>query len=492
VLLDVEQKRLDILADIDPVRKSHLGQFFTPAATAKFMASLFNPVTSEHCSLLDAGAGIGSLCSAFLDECVSGRLTFDSIKVTAFEIDDSFRKMLYNTLYAYIGILSMKSETVSGDFVEKALDLIQFSPTTRFTHCILNPPYKKIRSGSRHHSLLKCTHIDTGNLYSAFLALALELMAPGGQLVAIIPRSFCNGPYYRAFRQFILERSALRRIHLFDSRDKAFSDDDVLQENVIVMLERDAQQTDVTISTSSDDRFDDLTVHDYPWHRIMWPNDEEQFIRIPTSERPGIIESSPEIRYTLEQLGIDVSTGPVVDFRLRNHLRQLPEPGTVPLIYPAHLSGGYATWPMVSARKPNAICRNTETVKYLYPNGFYCVVRRFSSKEEHRRIVPTVIDPNTFASAEMIGFENHLNVFHKDKRGLPEALARGLAVYLATTAVDKHFRQFSGHTQVNATDLRTMRYLGRQQLVALGNWAIRNPQITQEMIDARLLELAHP
>ena len=30
----------------------------------------------------------------------------------------------------------------------------------------------------------------------------------------------------------------------------------------------------------------------------------------------------------------------------------------------------------------------------------------------------------------MLGFENHLNVFHENKRGLPEALARGLAVFL--------------------------------------------------------------
>ena len=52
-----------------------------------------------------------------------------------------------------------------------------------------------------------------------------------GQIVAIIPRSFCNGPYYRSFRDFILERAAIKQIHLFGSRNKAFMDDNVLQEN---------------------------------------------------------------------------------------------------------------------------------------------------------------------------------------------------------------------------------------------------------------------
>ena len=61
----------------------------------------------------------------------------------------------------------------------------------------------------------------------------------------------------------------------------------------------------------------------------------------------------------------------------------------------------------------------------------------------------------------MLGFENHLNVFHEDKRGLPENLAHGLAAFLNTTAVDDHFRRFNGHTQVNATDLRLMKYPSR-------------------------------
>jgi adenine-specific DNA-methyltransferase len=77
--------------------------------------------------------------------------------------------------------------------------------------------------------------------------------------VAIIPRSFCNGPYYRPFRDFILERAAIRHMHLFESRSKAFKDDEVLQENIIIRLERGGQQGPVTIITSTDDSFTDLS-----------------------------------------------------------------------------------------------------------------------------------------------------------------------------------------------------------------------------------------
>lgn len=163
----------------------------------------------------------------------------------------------------------------------------------------------------------------------------------------------------------------------------------------------------------------------------------------------------------------------------------MPEQDTAPLLYPAHFSGPAPAWP-ASGKKPNAIHRNADTEKWLYPTGFYCVVRRFSSKEERRRVVASVVDPAMFGDATMLGFENHLNVFHDSKRGLPEALARGLAVYLNSTAVDEQFRRFNGHTQVNATDLRTIKYPSREMLVELGNWAMRQDHLTQALIDERL------
>ncbi|NLA18854.1 hypothetical protein GPU89_19600 [Burkholderia cepacia] len=68
----------------------------------------------------------------------------------------------------------------------------------------------------------------------------------------------------------------------------------------------------------------------------------------------------------------------------------------------------------------------------------------------------------------MVGFENHLNYFHLNGEGLPRDLARGLALFLNSTAVDQYFRQFSGHTQVNATDLRNLHYPTVEQLAQVG------------------------
>jgi adenine-specific DNA-methyltransferase len=64
-----------------------------------------------------------------------------------------------------------------------------------------------------------------------------------------------------------------------------------------------------------------------------------------------------------------------------------------------------------------------------------------------------------------------------------------LAVYLNSTAVDDSFRRFNGHTQVNATDLRLMKYPSRADLVSLGRWAKKQRELTQEVIDRRLAQL---
>ena len=489
MLSAVEQKRLHLSKSTEGKKKAQFGQFLTPERIAKFMADLF-PDGEGVCRLLDAGAGIGSLSAAFLDRWVDGGLHFQRVELDAFELDPALIGYLMQTLDKYSHRDDFEGKIHAEDFIHVAVESLSgslfSSPLKRYTHVILNPPYKKINSNSTYRRALRRVGIETVNLYSAFVALALAVTAPGGQIVAIIPRSFCNGPYYRPFRDFILERAAIRHIHLFESRNKAFKDDKVLQENIIIRLERDGKQGLVTISTSTDDSFTDILTHEYPFDRIVFPDNTERFIHVPTSPEQSAIERSPALRYTLADLGIKVSTGPMVDFRVKTHLRDMPGPGTVPLLYPGHFSGGGITWPIEGMKKPNAIERNADTEKWLYPTGFYCVVRRFSSKEEKRRIVASVVEPDAFGDIPVLGFENHLNVFHENKHGLSESLARGLAVFLNTSFVDEYFRRFNGHTQVNATDLKLMKYPSRDALLQLGEWAMQQESLAQEEIDAKL------
>jgi adenine-specific DNA-methyltransferase len=93
---------------------------------------------------------------------------------------------------------------------------------------------------------------------------------------------------------------------------------------------------------------------------------------------------------TLEDLGLAVSTGRVVDFRAKAFLRADPQAGAVPLIYPVHFNGGGVHWPRSGSRKPNALVAIHETNALLVPNGIYVLVKRFTAKEEKRRVVATI------------------------------------------------------------------------------------------------------
>lgn len=263
-----------------------------------------------------------------------------------------------------------------------------------------------------------------------------------------------------------------------------------MQENIIIRLERGAEQGSVVVSTSTDGSFGDIERHEHAFERIVFPDDPERFIHVPTSTEHSAIELLSGVRFTLEEIGIEVSTGPVVDFRLQERIQAEPVSGAVPLLYPGHFKGPDINWPKEGMKRGNAIALNANTLKWLYPNGFYTVVRRFSAKEERRRIVASVVRPDCFPVAPMLGFENHLNIFHTERRGLPETLVYGLAAFLNTAIVDDFFRRFNGHTQVNATDLRLMKYPGRSTLVALGTWARQQTELTEDMLDHQLTTLA--
>ena len=477
---------------LDRKRKSAMGQFMTPSPVSGFMASLFKE-TSGDIELLDAGAGFGALTAAFIKRCCMEGKRPESIKSTVYEVEPVLlpflREMLDHCGEACVDEgIAFEPVIHEDDFIMAGRNLIEKTLFTfrrkqpHFSHVVLNPPYKKMRSAGEHRLLLRSIGIETGNLYAAFVAISLKMLRPGGELVAITPRSFCNGPYFKLFRRFLLKTASIDRIHIFESRNKAFAHDEVLQENIIFHLTKGAVQGQVVISfTEQADFSNGMTVRHADFEQIVKPGDPEMVIHVTPDERAiGVERRIKLLPCSLCELGIEVSTGPVVDFRLKEYLRMEPEEGTFPLIYAVHCENGFVRWPL-QMRKPNAIADTVETGKWLFPNGWYTLTRRFSSKEEKRRIVATIHDPNR-VSGERIGFENHLNLFHAGKKGLSPELAKGLAVFLNSTLVDDYFRQFSGHTQVNATDLRMLRYPLRKQLEAWG-LKIKDTLLPQEEID---------
>ena len=477
ILLRVEKSRKIFNGTTSREKRSDIGQFFTPAPIAAFMASLFEK-SPDNVRILDAGAGAGALFAAFVTELTSRPERPRSIAVTVYENDEQLMPYLDETMalcraacaeadIAFDGVVSCE------DFISGALSEVDnglFGGTgSRYTHAILNPPYKKINSESSVRKRLNAAGFETSNLYAAFVWLAARLLLPAGEIVGITPRSFCNGPYFRRFRKSLLDLISLRHIHLFESRKKAFADDSVLQENIIFHgIRGEKQPRHIMISVSNGPDVVNAAKRKVAFEKVILPGDNDAFIHlIDDDEGKQIMERMSRLGTPLHKLGLDVSTGRVVDFRSREHLRQEPEPGTVPLVYPCHFDNGFVSWPQTNGKKPNAIVCSEQTQNLLVKRGHYVLTKRFSSKEERRRVMSAVYDPDR-VDAELVGFENHLNYFHAKGNGIPPDLAKGLSVFLNSTLFDRYFRLFSGHTQVNATDLRKVSYPSREQLSRIG------------------------
>jgi len=474
--------RLDAGRFLTQERRAELGQFMTPTAVSRLMAGLARPAV-EDIRLLDPGAGVGSLSAAWVEEMLRRETPPRSIHLTAFEIDHALVTYLRQTVAdcrracAQAGVL-FDAKVVEGDFIAEATDALMpgrlfGDRPPRFDAAILNPPYRKISSRSDVRLRLRSVGIETSNLYTAFLWLVLLLLDDGAELVAITPRSFCNGPYFRAFRDALLRKARIANIHVFDSRSTAFQDDNVLQENVIfraIKTKAKGEATIVSASQGPEDR--NVTYREVEPEELVSKDDADQVIHIvPDELESRIARRIRSFSSSLDDLGIAVSTGRVVDFRARQFLVANGDSANVdeeiaPLLYPMHFENGTILWPR-DGRKPNNIKVTAETRFLLVPPGAYVLAKRFSAKEEKRRVCAALCHPDCLGAAPA-AFENHLNYYHENGGGLPPALAKGLTAYLNSTLLDAYFRQFSGHTQVNASDLRRLPYPDRCTLTRIG------------------------
>ena len=273
-------------------RQEELGQFLTASPVADFMASMFGPFP-RTVRLLDAGAGAGALTSAFVSRCCQKRDGVRAIEATLYELDDEILEALAATMRecesrCSDGGIRFTFTIHSADFIQEmsaslAGDLFGTMPPV-FDAAIANPPYRKIGTDSGERRALSSVGVETSNLYTGFIALIQRLLVPGGQLVGITPRSFCNGPYFRPFREDFLSQLELRRLHVFESRKAAFRDDSVLQENIIFHAVKGRHQPrEMIVSSSSGERGDDINETVFPFAEIVHPHDAGKFIHIPSA-----------------------------------------------------------------------------------------------------------------------------------------------------------------------------------------------------------------
>jgi len=457
----------------DAEKRKKMGQVFTPGGVSRFMANLFE-IRHDTIRILDPGAGTGVLTAAFCERILNINKIVN-LTMDVYEGDSNvlpFLKMVLESCKMELERMGHKVEynIYNQDFIldsvmyfKKSGLLWNVKNRILYDFIISNPPYYKLNKDSPQSIAMAELISGQPNIYILFMALSASMAKPDGEMVFITPRSFCSGLYYKKFRKWFLNNVQITDIHIFESRTEIFDKDEVLQENIIIKANNTndigkSRCEKLSISTSKNKDFNELKRLEVLRSDIICNKNGELFIRIPTLPIDvDILHAIDKLPNTLKDLGLGISTGPVVPFRARQYL--LPEltekPNSVPLLWMHNMQDMEVAWHLKRNKKESAIQVCGKTTQLLLPVNNYVLLKRFTSKEQKRRLHASVLLESEFPY-ETVGIENHVNYIHKSRGNLSIHETYGIAAILNTTIVDNFFRSLNGNTQVNATDIRSL------------------------------------
>ena len=177
---------------------------------------------------------------------------------------------------------------------------------------------------------------------------------------------------------------------------------------------------------------------------------------------------------SLDSLGLRVATGPAMASRCKAHAAHAGTATSLPFLWMEHVRPLHVVWPHDAKKDkhPQHVLA-AGTGALTVPVRNMVLVRRFSAKEQARRMVVAPLLARDFASYPRVALENHLNLITAvDPAGMDDALTWGLAAFLSSSVVDAYFRIVSGNTQVSATELRALPLPSRAVLEAIGRRAL--------------------
>lgn len=467
-------------------QRKQYGQFFTSKETARFMAELFNiPENTNELSILDPGAGSGVLSAALIER-LQNCPNIKSVYLTCYETDDNIVELLESNL-EYIKnntSLKMTFDIVRKNFITSQEDnyngtFLADPAPTKYDMVIGNPPYKKIPKDAAEALSMPDICYGAPNLYFLFSQMSLFDLKENGEMVYIIPRSWTSGAYFKAFRQKFLSQGAIEHIHLFVSRDKVFEKESVLQETIIINVKKTEVKPEyITVtSTNSNQDFTEITTFSAPYKTVI--SGDDCYVYLVTNEdEVNTLDCLNKFDDTLPSLGLKMKTGLTVDFRNHEALRSEAEKQAVPLFYSQHIQDGKVVFPI---GKENEYIV-TQQQGLLQKNANYLFVKRFTAKEEHRRLQCGVYIARKHTGYDRISTQNKIN-FIDGLKGLSECVVYGLYVLFNSTLYDSYYRILNGSTQVNSTEVNSMPMPPMTSIEAMGKELIKVHDMSEASCD---------
>ena len=477
----VISKTQEYLDGMPKTKRKKIGQFFTSRETAKFMAGLFSVPKKEHLDILDPGTGSAILTAALMER-LQQESSVKSVSLICYETEPAILDLLKDNLEYIKSIVRFDLDytIITDNYITSQQLPLAFADLV-----IGNPPYLKVNRLAEEAQAMSHVVYGAPNLYFLFASRSIENLRDKGELVYIIPRSWTSGAYFKAFRNFLFKKTTIEHIHLFISRDKVFEQEAVLQETMIIKLKKEIGTANeiVISSTETNNDFNNIQEITVP-KKLVIGNDDNQYVYLVTNkEEVNVLERLSVFHNTLPSLDMKMKTGLTVDFREREHLMDEPANDNVPMFFAQHLKDGRITFPIgkhgeyIDTRKSGLLQDN---INYLF-------VKRFTSKEESRRLQSSIYLQDDFPTYKQISTQNKLNFITRNKKSLTKQMVYGLYCLFNSTLYDKYYRILNGSTQVNSTEVNTMPMPTLDGIVYLGQRLMASNDLTEKTCD-RILE----
>lgn len=113
--------------------------------------------------------------------------------------------------------------------------------------------------------------------------------------------------------------------------------------------------------------------------------------------------------------------------------------------------------------------------------SFYLSVKRFTAKEEKRRLLCGIYLSSDFPEYKYISTQNKINYIKCASR----EEVYGLYVLLNSTIYDQHYRILNGSTQVNSTEINNMPVPPKDTICQMGK-GLKGTDLSQSACDSIL------
>ena len=193
-------------------------------------------------------------------------------------------------------------------------------------------------------------------------------------------------------------------------------------------------------------------------------------------EKISVLERLHRFDNTLPDIGLKMKTGLTVDFRNREMLRDEEEEGAIPLFYSQHIKQGRVQFPI--QKEHEYVVTNQSGL--IQENRNYLFVKRFTAKEERRRLQCGVYLSKDYPQYTKISTQNKINFIDGLLFEMSECIVYGLYVLFNSSLYDEYYRILNGSTQVNSTEINAMPVPDLESIQEMGRKLMKSKDMSED------------